>query len=1091
MFFVFFAQSLNVRRLIMAAKLSWGTIIAALLVGLLLTAFVGEMTAQQRTTATLKYDTLLYNKMQWREIGPFRGGRSIAVAGHRSQPYTYYFGATGGGIWKTEDGGVNWRNVSDGFLKVGIVGALAVAESDPNVIYAGTGEACIRGNTMPGEGIYKSEDAGKTWKYVGLAEAQTISEIVVHPRDENLVYAAVFGHVFGTNPERGIYRSTDGGKTWKKVLYKDDKTGGIDIVLDPFNPRVIYAALWEASRNPWSMSSGGPGSSLWKSTDGGDTWTDLSKNPGMPRGLLGRIGVAASGARQDLVWAMIENEPDGGLYRSNDGGKTWRKVNDDRRLRQRAWYYTHVYADPKNPETVYILNTGFYRSIDGGRTLTSIQVPHGDNHDLWINPDNPQIMINSNDGGANVTFNGGVTWTEQDIPTAQFYHVLVDDQFPYKVYGAQQDNSTVSILSRTTAGGIDVTHWNAVGGGESGYIAVDRDDPNIVYAGNYGGFLTRYDQRTGESQAINVWPDNPMGAGAESMKYRFQWTFPIITSVHDKALYVAGNHVFKSTNRGMSWEMMSPDLTRNDKSKLGPSGGPITKDNTGVEYYCTIFTLAESPVKAGVWWAGSDDGLIHVTQDGMKSWQNVTPKELGEWTRVSLIDASPHDAGTAYVAAKRYQLDDFRPYIYKTTDYGKTWKKIVKGIPENVFVHAVREDPNRKGLLYAGTERGVYVSFDDGENWQSLQLNLPVVPIHDLMVQKREMDLVVATHGRSFWILDDLTPLYQLTDDVAKADVHLFKPRATYRMRGGGGFGGGGGRASVGRNPANGVVVYYYLKNKPRDEVKLEFLQEDGTVIRSFSSRAERQDGEGPQATQAEEFGFGFGAGAQQRVPADSGMNRFVWNMRYPDATTLPGLILWAGTTAGPVAVPGNYQVRLTVGGKSWTQPFEIKKDPRLATTQEDYQAQFDLLIKIRDKVSAAHEAVNTIREVRKQAEDLIKRLQGQPSAKAVSDAFKVLNDQMTPVEEEIVQVKIKSNQDALNYPIKLNNKLAALTVIVASMDARPTKQSYEVFEDLSAKLDVQLAKYREIMAKGLPEFNNKVKALDLPAVILKPAKQE
>ncbi|HXG37613.1 MAG TPA: glycosyl hydrolase, partial [Bacteroidota bacterium] len=631
---------------------------------LLLSLFILTATdtlAQQRQVSTLKYDTLLYNKMQWREIGPFRGGRSIAVAGHRNQPYTYYFGATGGGIWKTDDGGVNWMNVSDGFLKVGIVGALAVAESDPNVIYAGTGEACIRGNTMPGEGIYKSEDAGKTWKYVGLAEAQTISEIIVHPKDANLVYAAVFGHVFGSNPDRGIYRSTDGGKTWKKILYKDDKTGGIDIVFDPFNPRVIYAALWEASRNPWSMTSGGPGSGLWKSTDGGDTWTDISRNQGMPRGLLGRIGIAASGARQDLVWAMIENEPDGGLYRSNDAGKTWRKVNDDRRLRQRAWYYTHVYADPKNPETVYILNTGFYRSIDGGRTLTAIQVPHGDNHDLWINPDNPQIMINANDGGANVTFNGGATWTEQDIPTAQFYHVLVDDQFPYKIYGAQQDNSTVGILSRTTEGSIGVRHWNAVGGGESGYVAVDREDPNIVYAGNYGGFLTRFDQRTGESQAINVWPENPMGGGAEGMKYRFQWTFPIITSVHDKALYVAGNHVFKSTNRGMSWEMMSPDLTRNDKSKLGPSGGPITKDNTGVEYYCTIFTLAESPVKAGVWWAGSDDGLVHITQDGMKSWQNVTPKELAEWSRISLIDASPHDAGTAYMAVKRYQLDDFRP----------------------------------------------------------------------------------------------------------------------------------------------------------------------------------------------------------------------------------------------------------------------------------------------------------------------------------------------------------------------------------------------------------------------------------------------
>ena len=1042
--------------------------------------------AQQKTM--LKYDTLLYNKMQWREVGPFRGGRSIAVAGHKDQPMVYYFGATGGGIWKTDDGGVTWFNVSDGFLKVGIIGALAVAESDPNIIYAGTGEACIRGNTIPGEGIYKSDDAGKTWKLAGLAEAQTISEIVVHPKDADIVYAAAFGHVFGSNPERGIYRSNDGGKTWKKVLYKDDKTGGIDIVLDPFNPRVVYAALWQAVRGPWSMSSGGPGSGLWKSTDGGDTWMDISRNTGLPQGqpksVLGRIGVAASGARQDLVWAMVEAEPDGGLYRSDNGGNTWRRVNDDRRLRQRAWYYTHVYADTKNPEMVYILNTGFYRSIDGGRTLTQIPVPHGDNHDLWIAPNDPLRMINANDGSANVSFNGGVTWTEQDIATAQFYHVLVDDGFPYRVYGAQQDNSTIGILSRSSGGGIDRTHWSSVGGGESGYVAVDRDDPNFVYAGNYGGLLTRYDSRTERSQAINVWPENPMGAGAEGMKYRFQWTFPIITSMHDKALYVAGNHVFKSIDRGMNWEMMSPDLTRNDKTKLGASGGPITKDNTGVEYYCTIFTLAESPVKAGTWWAGTDDGLIHVTTDGMKNWQNITPKELGEWTRVSLIDASPHDAGSAYVAAKRYQLDDFKPYIYKTSDYGKTWKKIVRGIPDNVFVHAVREDPNKKGLLYAGTERGVYVSFDDGENWQSLQMNLPIVPIADLMVQKREKDLAVATHGRSFWILDDLTPLYQLSDDVAKADVHLFKPRETYRMQGGGGFGGGGGRLSIGRNPANGVVVYYSIKNKPKGDVKLEFLEADGKLIKSFSSRVERQEGDAPP----QGGGFGFGGGPQ-RASADSGMNRFVWNMRYSDASTLPGLILWAGTIVGPVAVPGSYQVRLTVDGKSETQPFEITKDPRLGTTQEDLVAQFGLLMKVRDKVSEAHEAVSAIREIRKQAEDLIKRLQGQPNAKAVSDAFKTLNDAMTPVEEEIVQVKIKSNQDALNYPIKLNNKLAALTGIVSSMDARPTKQSYEVYSDLSAKLDAQLAKHKEVMEKAVPEFNSKVKALDLPAVILKPAK--
>lgn len=1053
-------------------------------------ALIAAATPTFAQRAVMKYDTTLYRAMQWREIGPFRGGRSIAVAGHKDQPYTYYFGATGGGIWKTEDGGVNWMNVSDGYLKNGTVGALAVAESDPNVIYAGTGEACIRGNAKPGEGVYKSTDAGKTWKHSGLAEAQTISEIVVHPKNADLVYAAAFGHVFGTNAERGVYRSKDGGKTWEKILYVNDKTGAVDIVFDPFNPRVIYASMWEAYRNPWSMSSGGPGSGLWKSTDGGDTWTDLSKNQGLPKSILGKICVAASGARQELVWAMVEAEPDGGLYRSNDGGKTWRRVNEDRRLRQRAWYYTHVYADPKNSETVYILNTGFYRSLDGGRTITGIPVPHGDNHDLWIDPTNPQRMIEANDGSVNVTYNGGRTWTEQDIPTAQFYHVLVDNQFPYYIYGAQQDNSTIAIPSRTTSGGIDRTDWHDVGGGESGYIAVHPAKPYIVYAGSYGGLLTKYDHRTDQTESINVWPDNPMGGGADSMKYRFQWTYPIVVSPHDpNVVYACGNHVFKSTNEGKSWEMISPDLTRNDKGKQGASGGPITKDNTGVEYYCTIYTFTESPVQKGVFWSGSDDGLVQVSTDGGASWRNVTPRDLPEWSRISLIDASPHDAGTAYMAAKRYELDDFKPYIYKTSDFGKTWKKIVRGIPENEFTHAVREDPNKKGLLYAGTERGVYVSFDDGENWQTLQLNLPVTPIHDLMVQAREKDLVVATHGRSFWVLDDLTPLYQLSDAVAKSRVFLFQPRPTYRMRGGGFGGGGGARLSIGKNPANGVVVYYYCKDKPKDEVKLEFLDGQGKLMKSFSSREERREGEQPQQQPGEEGFFG-GGGAPQRAPADSLMNRFVWDLRYTDATNVPGAIFWAGNIRGPLVPPGMYAVRLIVGQDTLKQSFELKKDPRLETSQAEFQEQFDLALKIRDKLSVTHEAINTIRDIKKQAEDVAKKSEGHPSKAALTDASKKLNQKLSAVEEELIQVKIKSNQDALNYPIKLNNKLAALAGSVGSADTKPTKQQYDVFNDLSAKVDVQLAKLKDILASDVPAFNKLVKDQDIPAVILKPERR-
>lgn len=1040
----------------------------------------------QPSRSSLTYDTTLYRAMQWREIGPFRGGRSVAVAGHKDQPYTYYFGATGGGVWKTDDGGSTWTNVSDGFLKVGIVGALAVAESDPNVIYAGTGEACIRGNAMPGEGIYKSMDAGKTWKYIGLGEAQTISEIAVHPKDADLVYAAVFGHVFGSNPERGVYRSKDGGKTWQKVLYVNDKTAASDIVLDPMNPRVLYAGMWEAHRNPWSMSSGGPGSGLWKSTDGGDTWTDLSKNRGMPKGVKGKICAAASGAKQDLVWAMIEAD-DGGLFRSDDGGSSWRRVNEDRRIRQRAWYYSHVYADPKNSETVYVLNTSFYRSMDGGRTLRSIRTPHGDSHDLWIDPTNPDRMIEGNDGSANVTYNGGKTWSRQDIPTAQFYHVYVDNQFPYYVYGAQQDNSTVAISSRTTSFGIDRTDWHPVGGGESGYIAVHPLKPYIVYAGSYGGLLTKYDHRTKQQEAINVWPDNPMGGGAEAMKYRFQWTYPIVVSPHDpNVLYVAGNHVFKSTNEGKSWEIISPDLTRDDKRKQGSSGGPVTQDNTSVEYYCTIFAFAESPVQRGVLWSGSDDGLVQVSTDGGASWKNVTPKELPEWSRISLIDPSPHDAGAAYVAAKRYELDDFRPYIFKTTDFGKSWKKIVKGIPEFEFVHAVREDPNRKGMLYAGTERGVWISFDNGENWQTLQLNLPVVPVHDLVVQAREKDLVVGTHGRSFWILDDLTPLHQLNEAAAKSTMHLFQPRLTYRMRGGGGFSRPG--MTVGKNPPNGAAVYYYFKDKPNEEIKLEFLDNEGKLIRSFSSKEERRQGEGARETDEDSP---FAARGPQRVPADSAMNRFVWDLRYPDATTVPGAIFWAGNVRGPVVIPGTYWVRLVAGKATLKQSFEVKKDPRLETTQADYQAQLDLRMKIHEKLTAAHEAVNTIREIKKQTDELMKRTENAPQKSRIAEAVKDLNKKLSAVEEDIIQVKIKSNQDALNYPIKLNNKIAALAGVVDGADARPTKQQYEVFDELAGKLDVQLAKLKSILAADLPAFNKAVKDLDVPAVILKPEKHQ
>ncbi len=1030
-------------------------------------------------SAQFKYDTTLYNKMRWREIGPFRAGRSIAVAGHKDQPLTYYFGATGGGIWKTQDGGNTWINVSDGSLPIGIVGALAVAESDPNVIYAGTGESCIRGNAMPGEGVYKSVDAGKTWKFIGLKDAQTISRVRVHPRDEDIVYVAALGHVFGSNPERGVYRSKDGGKTWQKILSKNDSTGAVDLMLDPNNPRIIYAAMWQAYRNPWSMSSGGAGSGLWKSIDGGDTWQDITKNDGLPKGIIGKIGITVSPAKADRVWASIEAD-DGGLFRSDDGGKNWTKMTDDRKIRQRAWYYSHIFADPKNPEGIYILNVGFHKSIDGGKTLSNISVPHGDNHDLWIDPNNPMRMITGDDGGACVTYNGGQTWTQEDIATAQFYHVTLDNEFPYNVYGAQQDNSTIRIASRTTGFGIDRPDWHDVGGGESGYIAVNPKDANIVYAGSYDGYLTRYDHRTTQQQDISPWPDNPMGGGAKDAKYRFQWTYPIVISKFDPSvLYVTANHVFKSTNEGMSWEIIGPDLTRNDTNKLGSSGGPITKDNTSVEYYGTIFTFAESPVQQGVLWSGSDDGMIYVSQDDGKSWKNVTPKELPSWTMMSIIDASPHEAGTAYLAANRYKLDDFKPYLFKTTDFGNSWTKIVSGIPKDQFTHVIREDPNKKGMLYTGTERGMFVSFDAGRNWQPLQMNLPVTPVHDIAIQARERDLVVATHGRSFWILDDLTPLYQLTPTIAKSDIHLYQPHHAYRIDGGT-FDRPG--LALGKNPPNGVVVYYQFKNKPKetDTLKLQFLDEQSNVIKTFIGKPTKKTAE-PSGEEDD----------TPTCPADSGMNKFVWDMRYPDATKLPGAIMWGGSTQGPAAVPGNYQVRLWYANRSWTQQFEIRKDPRVKATADDFKQQLELLMKIRDKVSAAHEAVSNVREIRKQTEDLVKKLEKHPLKDSVSNSAKRLNDQLKKIEEEIVQVKIKSGQDALNYPIKLNDKIASISGVVASADARPTAQAYAVFDELSSKLDAQLAKYKQILDADLAQFNTTVKSLDVPAVILKPVEKK
>ncbi len=1017
--------------------------------------------------AAQPYNEALFKGMKWRLIGPFRGGRVLAVAGVPGDSNTYYFGAVSGGVWKTTDGGVTWQPLFDK-QSVSSIGAIAVAESDPNVIYAGTGEACIRGNISYGDGVYKSSDGGKTWTNIGLRDTRHIGRLIVHPKNPDIVFVAALGHAYGPNAERGIFRSLDGGKTWQKVLYRDEKTGGIDISFDPSNPNILFAALWEAGRTPWSLTSGGPGSGLYRSADGGATWKRVEGN-GLPKGLLGRIGVAVSGGDGNRVYALVE-ALDGGLFRSDDGGEHWTRVNDDHRFSQRAWYFTHVFADPRNPDAVYVLNTGAFRSSDGGKTFSLMPAPHGDHHGLWIDPTNPKRMINANDGGATITVDGGKSWTRQDNqPTAQFYHVAVDNHFPYFVYGTQQDNSSVGIASRTDGGGITWKDWTSVGGGESGYIAVDPKDSNIVYAGSYFGYVTRFDKRTNQAQNIQPWPDDPDGNGAAGLKYRWTWTTPIVISPHDtNVLYFSAQVLFRSTDGGMSWTAISPDLSRNDKSKQQSSGGPITKDNASVEFYDVIFSVAESPVQKDLIWVGTDDGWIHLTRDGGKNWTNVTPKDLPEWSMISLVEASPHDAGTAYLAVDRHKLDDIRPYIFRTHDFGKTWTKITTGLPEDSYVHAVREDPKRKGLLYAGTETGVFISFDDGAHWQPLQLNLPTTPVHDLVI--KEDDLVAATHGRSFWILDDVTPLRQLEPGMAGGEVFLYTPRAIYRTR--------AGRfnprnAPVGENPPAGVILSYYLKSAQKDAITLEILDGQSKVVRKFSSR-ERKEEQAPEEWVDEER-------AREHIPAEAGMNRWTWNLRYEEPTRIPAAVYDEGRPLGQLALPGAYQVKLTVGGKSWTTPFEVKPDPRVTTSPADLQKQFELMTRMRDRQSQMNDVILQIRGLRTQLQALRRRLAQNAEAKEVVSAAEALDKKMTAVEEELIQVKSKASEDELNYPTKLNSKLGYVQNAVDSADAAPTQAEYEVFEMFSKQLDEQLAKWNAIVSGDLAALNEQARKQNIP----------
>ena len=1064
-------------------------------------------------------DPLLLRGLEWRSIGPTLGGRVTAVSGVVGQPSVYYFGGTGSGVWKSADNGVSWRPIADGQLGTGSVGAIAVSESDPNVIYVGMGEACIRGNVSHGDGVYKSTDAGKTWTHVGLADARQIGKIRVHPRDPDLVYVAALGHAFGPNHERGVFRSRDGGATWKNVLSVNDSTGAVDLALDPRNARILYAGCWQAVRTPWSLESGGRGSALYKSSDGGDTWSRLT-GEGLPKGLWGRVGVAVSPVISDRLWAVIEAD-EGGVFRSDDAGRTWTRVNQDRRLRQRAWYYTHVVADPKNADVMYVLNVQIMRSKDGGRTFTPIGEPHGDNHDLWIDPDDPQRMIEGNDGGVVVSLDGGTSWSRQDNqPTAQFYHVITDSQFPYRVYGAQQDRGTVSIASRTTGYGIGATDGYDVGGCESGYIA-PRPDGSVVYAGCYDGYIGHYDVRTREERDVSVYPENPMGWGAEGMKYRFQWTFPIVLSPHDpNTLYAGGNVLFKSTNDGQSWKAISPDLTRNDASKLVPSGGPITKDNTSVEYYCTIFAVAESRPEKGVIWVGSDDGRVHVTRDAGTRWDDVTPRDLPEWSMISQIDPSPTTPGTAYLAANHYKQDDYRPFAYVTTDYGRSWRRITAGLPGNSFVRVVRVDPVKKGLLYCGTETGIYFSPDNGTRWWPLRLGspgaadaekaalaraharavpadagttiaeveprglFPVVPVTDLVIKGN--DVVVSTQGRAFWILDDVSPLRQLGPSVTAGHVHLFAPAPSPL------FGGPVG-AGPGQNPPRGVLFYYWLEDdlKEKDDVTLEILDPAGKLIRKLSSKGDEnaEGGEGVGGG-GEGEGGGFGRGAAAKLPARAGLNRFAWNFRYPDATRFKGLIMWGGSTSGPEVVPGRYQARITAAGTSRTVAFEVTPDPRLAMSQADYGRRFDFLLQVHEKLSETHEAVMRIRDLRDQIKAAVERARAATKDTTIAAGARGLTDKLTRIEEALYQTKNASSQDPLNYPIRLNNKLAALTGVVESATAPPTDQSYEVLKDISARIDVELGRLRALIAGDLATFNRMVRDQNVPAVVVKEKKE-
>ncbi len=1045
--------------------------------------------------------------LRWRCIGPTRGGRVVAVAGSYRDRNTFYFGAVAGGVWKTTDAGTYWQCVSDPYLKTSSVGALAVAPSDDNVIYAGMGETTIRIDVSHGDGVYKSTDAGRTWKHMGLADTRHIGKVRVHPENPDTVWVAALGHAFGPNEERGVFKSTDGGETWRNVLHVSDKAGAVDLSVDESNPRILYATIWETYRNFWQISSGGPESGLWRSFDGGETWEEITRHQGLPEGTLGKIGVSASPAKAGRVWAIVEHRTKGGLYRSDDYGDTWELVSDNQNLVSRAWYYMHVTADPVDPDTVWVNNLDFWKSTDGGRTFEEIATGHGDNHDLWIDPADNRRMIQGNDGGAGVSLDGGVTFsTLYNQPTAQFYHIAADTRDPYVVYGTQQDNSSVAVPSEVRGyTGIRWADCYPAGSGESGYIAVRPDDPDIVYVGAIGSSpgggnaLQRYDHRTKQIRLITTWPEGNRGGGAAALKQRFAWTYPIIISPHDpNRLYIGGNQVYTSTNEGQSWEAISPDLTRADPETLRSTGGPVNLDDVGAEVYATVFALAESPHEQGMLWAGSDDGLMHITRDGGKSWDDITPPDLPERTMISMIELSPHDPATAYIAATRYKLDDYAPYLYVTRDAGATWHRINDGIPDDDFTRVIRVDPEQPGLLYAGTETGLYVSYDDGGHWQRFQLNLPVTPIFDLIV--RGSDLIAGTHGRSIWILDDLTPLREIAAGLPDGAPHLFAPRDTVRVLRGIEFSGppvksstnyigsrGGGfdaettpdgevirhYLDVGENPPGGAIVTYRLTEAPEAPIELVFSKADGAEVRRFTSR---QPDDEPIAK-------------ERRAPAKAGWSRFVWDLRHAPATKIEGTDPVAEKAFdGPVVAPGDYIVTLKIGETELTQPFRIVPPSDIDATADDLAAQEDLLLRIHGEVDRMARTLNRMRDLRGQLDAVATRAKASEGGEEISGEVEALREKVLEIEKTLQVPDLRPGWgDSINAGARLWEKLTGLPAAVQLGNYRPTDAAEAVFADLKERIDPQVAAFDALVTDEVPALNAKVADAELGALVPMP----